>query len=93
MKFYLKEFTGIIQAIYLTSDKNNFQINFQLKNKKIIRTKNCLKESIRIIQVIYLMSDTNNFQINLIAKNTKRYSGEILSKQINNICSVNLSDE
>lgn len=52
----------------MADDKNNFQINFQLKNQTIIRTKNCLKESTRIIQVIHLMSDKNNFQINLIMK-------------------------
>ena len=49
-------------------DKNNFQINFQLKNQKIIHAKNCLKESIRIIQVTYVMSDKNSFQINSMAK-------------------------
>ena len=49
-------------------DKNNFQINLQLKNQKIIRTKNCLKELPGIIQAIYLISDKNNFQINLIVK-------------------------
>ena len=52
----------------MADDKNNFQINFQLKNKKIIHTKNCLKDLTRIIQVIHLMSGKNNFQINLIAK-------------------------
>lgn len=52
----------------MISDKDNFQINLQMKNQKIIRTKNCLKESTKIIQVIHLMSDTNNFQINLIVK-------------------------
>ena len=68
VKFCLKEFIWIIQTIYLTSDKNNFQINFQLKIQKIIHTRNCLKKSIRIIQVIHLISDTNNFQINLMTK-------------------------
>lgn len=52
----------------MTGDKNNFQINLQTKNQKIICTKNCLKELAGIIQVIYLMSDKNKFQINLIAK-------------------------
>lgn len=50
------------------SETNNFQINLQMKNQKIIRVEFCLKESTGIIQVIYLMSDKNNFQINLIAK-------------------------
>lgn len=49
-------------------DKNNFQINLQTKNQKIIHTKNYLKDLTRIIQVICVMSDKNNFQINLMAK-------------------------
>lgn len=49
-------------------DKNNFQINLQMKNQKIIRVKFSLKESTGIIQVIYLMNDKNNFQIDLIMK-------------------------
>lgn len=52
----------------MTDDKNNFQINLQMKNQKIIRVKFCLKESTGIIQVIHLMSDKNNFQIDLIMK-------------------------
>lgn len=52
----------------MTDDKNNFQMNLQMKNQKIIRVKFCLKELTGIIQVIYLMSDKNNFQINLIVK-------------------------
>lgn len=52
----------------MTDDKNNFQINLQMKNQKIIRVKFCLKESTGIIQVIHLMSNKNNFQINLIVK-------------------------
>lgn len=68
VKFYLKEFTRIIQTIYLVNDKNNFQINLQTKNQKIICTKNCLKELARIIQVIHMMSDKNKFQINLVVK-------------------------
>lgn len=52
----------------MTDDKNNFQINLQMKNQKIIRVKFCLKESTGIIQVIHLMSDKNNFQMDLIMK-------------------------
>ena len=52
----------------MTDDENNFQINLQMKNQKIIRVKFCLKESTGIIQVIHLMSDKNNFQMNLIVK-------------------------
>ena len=60
-KFYLKEFTRIIQTIYLVNEKNNFQINLQIKNQKIIRVKFCLKESTGIIQVTHLMNDKKQF--------------------------------
>lgn len=50
------------------NDKNNFQINLQPKNQKIICTKNCLKKLTRIIQAIYLVNVKSNFQINLIVK-------------------------
>lgn len=49
-KFCLKKFTRIIQTIYLTSDKNNFQINLIAKILKIIQVKFCPNKSTIIIQ-------------------------------------------
>lgn len=55
VKFCLKESTGIIQVIYLMSDKNNFQINLIAKILKIIQMKFCMNKSTKIIQLIYLI--------------------------------------
>ena len=75
------------------SDKNNFQINFQLKNKTIIHVKFYLNESTIIIQQLYLISEANNFLINLLTENQVVYLCEILSEQDDKNCSKNLLDE
>lgn len=92
-KFCLKEFTRIIQTIYLVDDKNNFRINLQTKNQKIIRVKFCLKESTGIIQVTHLMNDKKQFSNKFNCENTENYPSEILPERINNNYSANLSDE
>lgn len=89
----LKEFTGIIQVIYLMSDTNNFQINLIAKILKIIQMKFCLNESTEIIQWNYQMSETNNFQMNLLTKNLIVYLCKILSELNDRNCSKNLLDE
>lgn len=89
----LKEFTRIIQVIYVMSGKNNFQINLIAKILKIIQVKFYLNESTIIIQWIYLMSKANNFQINLLTKNLIVYSCEILPEQDIKNRSANLLDE
>lgn len=50
VKNCLKELTGIIQVIYLMSDKNKFQINLIAKIMKTIQIKFCPNKSTEIIQ-------------------------------------------